>query len=168
MKLILIISFIIHLILIYAIYLLFQQIQTLKNDDKQEWNDELEHFLQEIKRENELLEAKITQSVHAEKDVRSSLKRQTTDERATMKKFAESRTKDYSDLTIANKEETSYENNIEQLISEKQVDDIVETSLESMIINMHHEGQSIEDIARKTNRGKTEVKLMLKLNDNYE
>ena len=122
-SLLLIISFILHIIFFIALYYLYQQLKKKKMIEEKAIEQLLARFLQEIKLENEQLQ--------------KQLKEETTSTIKTVeKKHSSANTKIYkpSDLSIR--------------ISEKPKDKI-ETSMTGEILNLYHQGVHIEEIARK-------------------
>ncbi|MFB4167469.1 DUF6115 domain-containing protein [Virgibacillus sp. JSM 102003] len=61
-SLLLIISFLLHLVALVAIFQLFKQVQLLKRDSSQDVMELLETYLEEIKEENRFLEREIGKS----------------------------------------------------------------------------------------------------------
>lgn len=140
----LIISFLIHILLLYAVYHLFQQLEIQKTEHKAELNSLLTGFIQEMKAENERFEQKLSNHKPVEKEV-------VTD------KVQES-------YGQALQEEESFID-YDKLLDKIEKDEKIETSLEAQVFKLHEEGKSIEEIARQTNSGKTEVSLLLKLSN---
>ncbi|WP_067729429.1 DUF6115 domain-containing protein [Oceanobacillus damuensis] len=138
----LIISFLLHVIGMAAIYKLYQQLASLKTQDAKEIEGLFEAYLQEIRNENRRLQ---DQLLTAEKNSE------------TIKDSSESAA---SQETIATdvKEEFS-----EPYAAGDGPEDILEASLESRVLQLHSEGLSQNDIARRLNCGKTEVEIILKL-----
>lgn len=150
-SLLLFISFIIHIITITAIFLLYQQLQTIKGHREQQVESMLEQFIDEVREENE------------------RLRRTLTNERKldTFEISTETKTYKKNHPTLAIKERVNEDESAQyinkQLTQIKDRKDQVETSLESQILQLHEEGLSHEEIAKKVNRGKTEVELFLKM-----
>lgn len=137
----LIISFLLHIILLIAVYYLFQQIQSLKQDHTKELTDLFETYLQDIKNENHRLEAEIS----------SHTPRNEANENPIVSDFP-------------NKEEiTNITEKNEPIIKISNIDDVFETSLEARILQLYHEGMAVEDIAKRLNCGKTEAELVINL-----
>ncbi|AXI09106.1 hypothetical protein CUC15_09295 [Oceanobacillus zhaokaii] len=142
-SLLLIISFLIHIVALYAIYRLSQQIQSFKRADTAEMAEIFETYLQEIKEENNRLQDRLSSNTPPHKDPEKSQ--------------AESDDKEYP----YTQKETVEKNGV-PLIDAK-VDDLVETSSEASILQLHHQGMTITEIAQQLDRGKTEVELFIKM-----
>ena len=48
--------------------------------------------------------------------------------------------------------------------AEREVKDVIETSIEGRVLQLVQEGKTVDEIAKLLNRGKTEVELLIKLN----
>ncbi|RDW17812.1 DUF6115 domain-containing protein [Oceanobacillus chungangensis] len=146
-SLLLIISFLIHIVALYAIYRLSQQLQSFKKADTAEITELFELYLQEIKEENNRLQDKISSKtpphIKPEKTqvVSNNLKNDNHQKEINVEPTAK-----YAAPFI-----------------DAKVDDLIETSLEARILQLHHQGMSITEIAQKLDRGKTEVELFIKL-----
>ncbi|WP_087972883.1 DUF6115 domain-containing protein [Oceanobacillus rekensis] len=141
----LIISFLLQLAALGAIYKLFQQIQTIKSQDLQEIEGLFEVYLQEIKTENSRLQAHLQTEKKSKHETISSNK-PTTDKKTQRTEWMEEELEQGMEQHIS----TSYE-------------DTLEASLESKVLQMHGKGMAIGDIARKLECGKTEIEIILKL-----
>ncbi|MGJ9458884.1 DUF6115 domain-containing protein [Oceanobacillus sp. CF4.6] len=137
----LIISFLLHLAALGAIYKLFQQIQTLKSQDTKEIEGLFEAYLQEIKEENSRLQAQLKANQKNKSSI-TAKKQQGPEQESQPAHWLEG--------------------DMEQLLSPVEADTL-EASLESKVLQMHSEGLAIGDIARNLDCGKTEVEIILKL-----
>ncbi len=138
--LLLIISFTLHIIFFITLYYLYQQLQKRNTVDEKELEQILASFLQEIKLENDRLQ--------------KQFKEETATANEPIKKEYASTSRDlYKPIDLPVQ------------MSEKPKDKI-ETSATGEILNLYHQGVPIEKIARKLNKGKTEVELIVKMNNN--
>jgi len=147
-SILLIISFLLHLIFLVIIYQLYQQIGDLRSERSRDTEVLLSRFLDEIKQENRQLQQQLQQSNKKEQNATTI---QAQAEYVPKQEMADGkeRTNDHFDfppIPIA-------------------TEDKVETSIESQVFQMHQKGISTETIARQLNRGKTEVELLIKLQD---
>src|SRR5690625_4446007 len=154
-SLLLIISFLLHIILLIAIYFLYQQIEQLKRDKNSQLETTLSNFLNEIKAENERLQLQI-------KNENNTVENKVNHNRPNVH-FEQEMQKNMIKKDV--KREYNYKPPQPLLQVEKKLDKL-ETSLEAQVFQLAEEGMSVEDIAKKLNRGKIEIELMLKLNQN--
>lgn len=145
-SLLLIVSFLLHIVLLIAIYFLYQQVEQLRRHKNEELESLLQNFLTEIREENERLQSRLQKQETAkiEKNVES------------FDGNVEKRVK-----KIKNRENI-YQINTPQIKADEK-NDKIETSLEAKIFQLANEGMTVEEIAKKLNRGKTEIELMMKL-----
>jgi DNA-directed RNA polymerase specialized sigma24 family protein len=136
-----IISFLLHIISITAIYALSKQLSGAKQHDNTELVSLMESYLEEIKEENKILQEKL-----AKEDKDESHKTNTTT----------------PNIKAIRKEEK--ETYLFPKIEDEALDQ-VEVSLQSKILKLHQEGNSPEEIARILACGKTEVELLLKFQE---
>lgn len=140
-SLLLIISFLLHIIAIFGIYQLYKQLQVVKQEDSSDVIELFETYLQEIKDENNRLQVELSGKVSQEK------------------------TESPQQPEMYNKKQTTSEN--EKVSNykppENQMDDSVEASLQARILQLYNEGLQETEIAQKLNCGKTEVALIIKL-----
>lgn len=127
------ISFLIHIILLVAIYYLFKEIQQLKVNPPKNITHIFEKYLQEIRDENDRLKAEAT-PITDEPSVNP-----------TGQKF-----------------EQEAPEKLQYMPEIVETEDTTETSLQSQILQLYHQGISPNDIAKKLNCGKTEVDLSIK------
>ncbi|WP_100010937.1 DUF6115 domain-containing protein [Lentibacillus sediminis] len=135
----LIISFLLHIVSLFAIFKLLQKNQGngQEQNDPREWMELFDTYLKEIKEENARLERKISGRSKEEITVNPSFS-------SSSAKTEPDQTGGYSPPPIEEKDE-------------------VEASLQSRILQLHHKGYSETDIARFLNCGKTEAALVIKL-----
>lgn len=136
--LLLFISFLLHIILLSAVYYLYKQLQQVKEDRDPHLETLMSEFLQEIKAENDRLELQLNE--------------QTSSRQHFPKK--------------EQFPEAIEEKPLSAPLYEKNEKDSVKTSLEGQILHLYEQGCKAEEIAKKLNRGKTEVELILKMKEN--
>ncbi|HLR42410.1 MAG TPA: hypothetical protein VK067_04095 [Pseudogracilibacillus sp.] len=144
----LIISFLLHIILLTAVFQLHQQLQKTKKQTNDEIEEVLSLFLEEIKMENEQLKGMLSQSKVENKP---QVQQETVEKKAGATKQAVEISNDVEPPILP----------IDTLINKQQ--DVVEQTVESRIVSMYEEGLSIEEIAKQLHRGKTEVALIVKM-----
>ena len=143
----LIISFLLHLITLAAIFQLLKKVQEMENTAKSdEFTGALERTLKEIKAENDRLQALMAdQKVYSKEEVKQENR--------------------VNDLTTE-----KAPTNETQPIEEADVDHLIgdapgyklEASLESRVMQLHAKGLTIEEIAKTLNCGKTEAELIIR------
>lgn len=143
-SLLLIFSFLIHIILLLGMYSLYKEVQSLKklNSNANEIADVFESYLKEIKIENErLLRENITRS------------------------SGDTRTRKHGDTKVKPITGNVYEPSIEgpTLLNKIKHEDKLNTTLESQVLQLTSHGYSSQEIAEKLNCGKTEAELIIKL-----
>lgn len=143
-SLLLIISFLLHLISIYAIYQLFQQLK-MKQEDSEEIAEVFETYLQAIKEEN--------------KHLQNNLLNDQTD--GNMPDQSEEKIIETKEQTVESRDLKKDINNFS--MPDIDVPDHVEASLESQVLQLHSQGLSPSEIAQKLNCGNTEAELIIKL-----
>lgn len=136
-SLLLIISFLLHIIALTAIFQLFKQVQSYKKIHSQDVPELLDAYLEEIKEENRLLVEKIDKQNHQP---------------------AVPPEKDHSKQDIAGEHEYTPPQAPEEA-------DEFEASIQAQILHLHDEGLTVDDIAKKLNCGKTEAELIIKMRD---
>ncbi|CEI84275.1 swarming motility protein SwrB [Oceanobacillus oncorhynchi subsp. incaldanensis] len=143
------ISFLLHGISILAIYLLLKNRQNA-NGNKQAENV-LKETLEEIRKENRMLQRLLEEDKQPDKSPvkHDSIKKYPPFPPAEKKKegaaMTEKETQPIEDFQPA-----AYQ-------------DEVETSLEAKILQLHTNGETIDDIAKKLNCGKTEAEIIIKM-----
>ena len=131
-------SFIMHIVLLFIVYKLFQQLQVLKQSNNQEMKDLLDTFLKEMKEENQQLQRQVNeiQSQSDTSTVSGGMKEEPTDHPLSSEPPVEEKYDDFS------------------------------PSIQGQVYQLYDQGLSIEDIAKRLDRGKTEVELMIKFKKN--
>ncbi|WP_188454362.1 helix-turn-helix domain-containing protein [Virgibacillus oceani] len=141
------ISFLLHIIAFVAIALLLKQLSQLKQHNHSENVIELlETYLQEIKEENRILQESVINNSLQDKNRTSKMSEQA----ATVKE---------------NRYMNTDEKNENYLVPEIAADDTTEMSLQAKILQLHAQGISDEQIAKKLGCGKTETELVIKLHN---
>ncbi len=139
----LIISFLLHIIVLIAVYYLFQQIQLLKQDNTKELTDLFETYLREIRIENRRLESEIDSAAPQTEQIKNQKK---------------------NVIHIQNEDSIMNEVDSEEVtLTTDTIDDTFETSLEAKILQLHHQGIEVTEIAQMLNCGKTEAALIINL-----
>ncbi|HLQ73845.1 MAG TPA: helix-turn-helix domain-containing protein [Bacillota bacterium] len=141
-----VISFIIHLIVILTGFIMYSNIQK-KQSNAEEVALLLEEYLKEIKHEN----SRLLQQVESEQN-----KRMTNHTSLMKDKEAIENIDEKSDETSP-----TYTEFVETKVKK---DDTYDLSLQAQVLQLHSDGQSIEQIARTLNCGKTEVELYIQMN----
>lgn len=150
------ISFLLHIILMYAVYSLFKQVQAERNARKAEIESLLAEFMDVLHEENnQLIQLFKQEDVMKEAREKPTNKTDTAQENHLLSDH-----KKGEEL-----QEGAHFGPILQRMIEKEHDK-VETSPEVRMIQMYQAGKSIEEIARTFDRGKTEVELIVKLQKN--
>lgn len=145
----LIISFLLHLITLAVILQLVKKLQKIENEpESKEVALALERSLDEIKQENDRLQALLDKSALASS-------RKEKEPRVEPKTSSKS---EY--IPIAEKEDSDH--GLDKLLSAGPTYK-VEASLESRVMQLYQEGLSIEEIAKRLDCGKTEAELIIKL-----
>ncbi|WP_404452648.1 hypothetical protein LG329_00685 [Virgibacillus necropolis] len=138
----LIISFLLHIVAFIAIYQLYKQAQLPKQEStSQDMMELFELYLSEIKEENKRLEE-------------------------TLLDRREYNPKGETNPIPQFKEKPEHQEHIaDDTYTAPEVDDDVqyETSLQAKVLQLHDQGLASGEIARKLNKGKTEVDLIVKL-----
>ena len=132
----LIISFLLHIIAVVAIYKLSMQIRQTKQTDTDEIIHLFETYLEEIKAENNLLEKKLSYQNDKGKT------------EAVMTNLPSAQNEFVPDIPEPPK------NNVK---------DKVEASLDAKILQLYNQGLTETEIAQKLNCGKTEAELIIRL-----
>lgn len=151
----LIISFLLHLITLTAIFQLLKKIQKLEdNTNSIDVVVAMEQTLEEIKEENNRFERLLKE--------RAKKPQVTT--RETENKHAANRqdTPSERELKINPEKEQNGDEDIAHLIGEN-LGYEVEASLESRVLQLYEEGRTIETIAKTLDCGKTEAELIIKM-----
>ncbi|MUV39933.1 hypothetical protein JNUCC1_03817 [Lentibacillus sp. JNUCC-1] len=145
MTTLLVMSFMLHIITLLAIYLLYSHIKTFKKDKPHEVLELLDVYLEEIKLENENLREQLNQGY-------SNTEHRTDQVKQTTQRPVKPQDSQHGADTLAS-----------------DISDTYEHSLHSEILHMHHEGYHADEIARHLNCGKTEADLVIKMqNDQHK
>ncbi|UFU01052.1 hypothetical protein KO561_09005 [Radiobacillus kanasensis] len=173
-------SLLLHVLSFLAIRMLLGKVNKLsqyESNDKQrmtEMEDLFATYLEEIKLENEKLEQAIIQTENTRQPVvhgkETSSTIATKTESVTPPKEVKKTTEEKN--SIVEKEEEAKKSNLVELPSDESdayspptelpMEDIVEQSLQSKVYQLHDQGYTVEEIAKRLDCGKTEVDLMLK------
>jgi DNA polymerase I-like protein with 3'-5' exonuclease and polymerase domains len=145
-SLLLIISFLLHLLSLYAIYQLFQYIKKQERG-ADEITDLFESYLQEFRQENAILKEQV-QNSNKEGQRVSLYETVRPDEEESPKEEAV---------------EEKRNDDAAPKFPEIDVQDQVEASLESRVLQLESQGVPPDNIAKQLNCGKTEVELILNL-----
>ncbi|WP_339178177.1 hypothetical protein [Oceanobacillus sp. FSL W7-1293] len=142
------ISFLLHGISILAIYLLLKDRQNA-NGNKQAENV-LKETLEEIRKENRMLQSLLEEDKQPDKSPvkHDSIKYPPSPPAEEKKEGA----------AMIEKEMQPIED-----FQPAAFQDEVETSLEAQILQLHTNGETIDDIAKKLNCGKTEAEIIIKM-----
>jgi len=141
-------SFLIHIITIYALVQFYFKYESLKKTESRETIELMETYLQEIKEENNRLQALINNS----HQLKSS---NTTNKEDNIRQPVNQKIEEANNNLNYMNDFSFFDNNI---------NDTIEASLEAKVLQLHNEGLSITDIARKLHCGKTEAELIINLN----
>lgn len=153
----LLISFILHIVTICGLYLLYKQVQ--KKEQNIHEIDKLFHdYLTEVKEENKRL-SEMLKSNTATKNV------QTIAVPHTSKKLVKDEGESKDNEESIEHSEALFPN--EALLNNEEASE-VEMSLQAQVLQLHYNGLSNEEIARKLDCGKTEVELFIKLHEKKE
>ncbi|MBT2598682.1 MULTISPECIES: hypothetical protein [Oceanobacillus] len=137
-----IISFLLHMIALLAIYKLLQQIQVLKQRPASESNidSKLKHYIEEIRQENQNLQALIQKGATPDQKQQSN---------GVLEEF--------------NLQEEPFSEQIKENFSSEDAEDTVEASLEARVLQLYNQGKTIDEIASELECGKTEAEIIIKL-----
>src|SRR5690625_5194763 len=146
-SLLLIISFLLHVIMLIAIFQLYRQIEQLKQEKNESIETTMQQFINEIKAENHQLQQQLSQTSRPSSSF-SPVELGETTTHSDNKELNEKHPK--NDQTIN-----------DELTDMKQ--EKMELSLEGKILQLHETGYNVEQIAEQLTCGKTEVELILNL-----
>lgn len=138
-----IVSFLLHIISIVAIYALSKQLSMNKSNDSSEFISLMENYLEEIKEENRRLQKELANIQPTAKNVDPPIN-----------------VEDEPSLIVEEHEEIPI-----SVPGSDTVKDEVEVSQHSRILQFYKEGLNAEEIARKLGCGKTEVELIIKFQE---
>lgn len=146
-SLLLIISFLLHTIILISLFQLLKQIQSLKHSKDKETETMMAAFIDEIKTENQRLQQQLNKQ-----------QRKTTDDPLLNKqKEATSERLDVSDDSKGLDERSQLPDRPQDQQEEMKL------SLEGRVLQLNQKGHSIDEIAEILTCGKTEVELILNL-----
>lgn len=151
--LLLIISFLLHVILFMAIYQLYKQIQQLKKSKNSELHTVAEQFIAEIKEENKRLQERLSQHTH------STTSKETNNTVEPSQNSYEPISHTPSQPTKASPNSKTH--HISDLAETRHEE--MELSLESKILQLYQKGLNIDQIAKQLKCGRTEVELIVHL-----
>lgn len=145
-SLLLTLSFLIHIILLLAMYSLYKELQVLKteNTNANEIAEVFESYLKEIKVENERLEKETLMPSKKLDELKVHTEKEKEFKPYNKSAFEDETKKDYKPL-------------------EPYIKDDVDTTLESQVLQLASQGYLSNEIAGKLNCGKTEAELIIKL-----
>lgn len=132
-----ILSFIIHMLSIYSIFILYRKTQSINIPVQNELYPTLESYLNEIKEENKKLQQLVSKN---EQLLEKPAKRK------------------QSKIPVE-------DNDMQILDVKNNNDDKVETSLHARVLSLHEKGLSIDQIAKQLKCGQTEAELILKFHE---
>jgi|SRR5690625_526811 len=149
-SLLLIISFLLHVIMLIAIFQLYRQIEQLKQEKNESIETTMQQFINEIKVENHQLQQQLSQTSRPSSSFSPVEQGETT---------THSDNKELNEKHPKNDQTTNDELiDITDMKQEK-----MELSLEGKILQLHEAGYNVEQIAEQLTCGKTEVELILNL-----
>ena len=140
-----IISFLLHIVSITAIYALSKQLVAVKSNNTSEIVELMESYLEEIKLENQILQEELSKTQARSKTEHIIFKNEKNTETPSIKK--------------------DIDDSFQIPVLEEQAHDEIEVSLQSRILKLYGEGIPVEEIARKLGCGKTEVELIIKFHE---
>jgi|SRR5699024_4977775 len=165
----LLLSFLIHLLVLIMIYHLYEKSKRNKDEQAEQLQKMLTDFMHDIRVENNKLEQKIYEnelrqqiSYDHNPSSQSTISKTLDQSNAYLSKYddGEVESLEINDTKPINK----FASHLAKASQIHEKEDSIETSIESQIMRLAQEGKSIDEIAKQLNRGKTEVELMLKLN----
>jgi|GEM_PF-1726976 len=158
-SLLFIISFLLHIIALFAIYQLFKETQNLKKTHIEDLDELMTAYLDELRVENERLESRLSNKTQLLKSSISSLRSEEPSEDNEIigegineKQLESERRLEFSASEIPMKQEDQFT-----------------TSLQSRILLLAQQGKKPAEIAKELDCGETEAALVMKLhkrNDN--
>jgi DNA-binding NarL/FixJ family response regulator len=137
-----IVSFLLHILSIIAIYALSKQLSMNKSSDSSEIVSLMEKYLEEIKIENDRLQQEVSKTkrvIRYDPNVDNEL------------------TAPSLKGNLSEAHQTPYQ--------DENIKDDIEVSLQSRILKLYEEGFAAEEIARKLGCGRTEVDLLIKFRE---
>ncbi|WP_085992393.1 DUF6115 domain-containing protein [Oceanobacillus senegalensis] len=140
----LIISFLLHLITIYAIFILLKKVQNKNLEEVEVIRGLFEKYLQAIKAENNRLQVELKNNPTSNKEL------------VGKNRMNENETDPYFAQPIKTKE-------TEPIINVDHIDDTIESSLDARVLQLYDKGLGVTEIAKTLECGKTEVELIIEL-----
>lgn len=153
-SLLLIISFLLHIVIFIAYFNLSNQMALLKEENISEIEQLFAKYLDEIKLENDRLQQEILQPNQTNKIASNEKQKKPTNNVVSYTR---------KDLINQVKNEPVQSTNKLKQEAIKQ-DDVVETSIEANALQLYEQGYSATEIAQQLNRGTTEISLIIELN----
>lgn len=157
-SLLLILSFLLHAILLIAIYQLYQQLQQIKQTKENESHHVVQQFIAEIKEENKRLQDKLAgqptspyvreyHEITDEPNYTATLGTQQTVPTSTGKSM--SRVDSITELTDEKREQ-------------------MDVSFEGHVLQLYQQGFNTDQIAKQLGSGRTEVDLIIKFQSSFK
>lgn len=170
------ISFILHFIMILIALFLIGHIRQLKQNeskiksDKREIEELLSSYLMELQEENEKFLNIINKSEQNNKKVKNQPINSNNgvaynppmQTQQSLHKMEEKKKEDNNASSESKLNDKSKESNREYVPPDPEPDVDYVQSEEAQIFSLHNQGYSSEEIAKKLNKGKTEIELLLK------
>src|SRR5699024_1353945 len=154
-------GYLLNIILLIAVYQLFKQLQDIKQNQKTDMNELLEHYVAEIKEENQKLQQMLQQNKNTKQNFKEQLNKE-------QERYVDEE-KEEGFESVGHTNEMDEEDESEHVASNHNVLDLLgqnkdsfEQSFESKVLSLDNQGLSSNKIAQKLNCGKTEVELILK------
>ena len=171
--LLIVFSLCLHLIAFYIIVLLVQRMNKFKQDvtddvDRESIQITLEHYLEEIRQENDALIKRLQRLEGAdEHSDHPTLQSETVtvEKQFAGEIFSEQRAPKENKATFSEQLQTSLNENLPSGLSAEDVEDTLEQSVASKILQLHESGLSVDAIAQQLNQGKGEVELIINIHN---
>lgn len=138
--------------LFMMIYRLKEEVDQLKQYKVEDLDQLLETYLEEIRYENEMFKETL-QEISSSKQGNEIERNEQTKSRKKDKIF------DKHEQNIDEQPIQQSPTYLETMVEKEE--DEVETSIEAKVLQYYEQGMSIDSIAKKLNRGKTEIELMI-------
>lgn len=135
------ISFFIHALSLAAIYLMYQQVKSIRNSQTNEIDQIMQSYLKQIQIENNNLQ----ESLHKKVDLNDVEQNKQT-------------------LSIDDLEESDEQKqySVPESLIQTNNGDYIEASLECRVLELHRSGVELTDIAKQLHCGETEASLIIK------
>ncbi|HZW68206.1 MAG TPA: hypothetical protein VFF20_06345 [Pseudogracilibacillus sp.] len=168
-SILLLLSFLIHLLVLITIYHLYEKSKRNKDEQAEQLEKMLTDFMHDIRVENNKLEEKINENeLHQQISYNHDSSSQSTISKSQNQSKAYISKDDDGELESLDinytRPKNKFASHLAKASQTQENEDIIEKSLASQIMRLAQAGKSIDDIAKQLNRGKTEVELMLKMN----